>query len=164
MSPDLLDPVLFAVIDRLVRAQMLAKPAFIAGSRGRDDLQVPGLCELNGRGADTAGSAMHEQSFPGERVCAHEDVVPDSEISLRNRGGFRERHRLRYRNAMALVHAAIFGVASAVRQRHYTIAGFPALGARARRGDIAPRSRAPVAGLRPRAQDRGRAAAIRRVD
>jgi hypothetical protein len=125
------------VIDSEIGAEPAAGVAFLRRAGGYDDASTECLAELNGRGADPRGAAMHEQRFASDELAALEYVVPDRKESFRYRRGLDHRKACRHRQRVASESQAILGVAAADHERHHFVALGPARHAGADLGDFA---------------------------
>ena len=64
----------------------LTVPLFRRAADRGDDLGAERGSELDGGGADAAAAAMHQQPFAWLQSTALENIVPDGEHGLRQRG------------------------------------------------------------------------------
>src|SRR3546814_20047924 len=86
-SVDLVDPfaagffvyhineILVLVVDRMIGAEVLAGLHFFGAAGGREDGAAKGLGELDRRGADSRGAAVHQEAIGRascrDRVCPY---------------------------------------------------------------------------------------------
>ena len=81
-----LDEILLAIVDGANGAERLAV-AHLGGAADRgDDLGAERARDLDCGRADAATAAMHEQPLAGLEIAALEDIVPDGEYGLGQRG------------------------------------------------------------------------------
>ena len=108
--------VLRAVIDRDRRAERLACPALLVGSRGRVRNCTESARELDRCRADAARTAVNENALAFRQPSALKHVRPDGEEGFRNRGGVNRVEAARYRKALHGRRDAILGVATSGHQ------------------------------------------------
>ena len=84
----LLNEILFMVLNGAICPELEAGRAFFAVAGRDDDLCAGGLGQLDGRGADAAAAAMHQQGLAGLQVSTIENIAPDREKGFGQPGGF----------------------------------------------------------------------------
>ena len=119
-------PVFVTIVDGAISPKLLAETALFVCACRRDHGTTKRFCQLDSRCANATGTAVHEKRFPGHEPAAHEYVVPDRKISLRNCSRGNGIERCRNWQAMSLIAAAILGVTTPVSQSHDTVARLPA--------------------------------------
>ena len=120
-----LDEVDLAIVEGPLGAERLAGRTLLGAARRREHpgAQRPG--QLDGRGADAAGAAVHEHRLPGGETAALDHVGPDGERRLRHRGRLREAEAPGNRQALFGRRTAVLGVAAAGDQRADVVADPP---------------------------------------
>src|SRR3546814_6991055 len=79
----------------MIGAEVLAGLHFFGAAGGREDGAVKGLGELDRRGADSRGAAVHQEALARLQGRALEHVHPDREEGLRQAGRLLQREALR---------------------------------------------------------------------
>ncbi len=125
------------VIDGALGAQLDAGGAFFGTAGGGEDPRAEGMGKLDGRGADAAGAAMHQEGLARLQTPAIEDVGPDGEEGLGNGAGLGRIHAAGKGQALRRGRRAEFGIAAARHQRTGLIADLPAAYIGAQRHDTA---------------------------
>ncbi len=132
-----LDEILFPVIDGARGAELFGGARLVAAPHRHDHLGAERGGDLDRRGADAAGAAMHQQPLAGLQGGAFEHVVPDGEDRLRQRRRLGESEALRHRQGGGLGRHGELGIAAAIDQRTDEIAVLEARRARTAANDFA---------------------------
>src|ERR1019366_6380040 len=130
----LLGEIEFPVIDGPLRPELHADAALLFTACRGEYRGAKRAGELDGGGADAAGTAVHQHALAGRQVSDLEDVGPDGEKGLRDAGGLLHGDALRHRQTLHAGHQAVLGVAAAGRERADAVPFLP-IGVRGRGGD-----------------------------
>src|SRR5690606_20179393 len=110
------DEVVALVIDRPLRAELLAEATLLLVPRRRKHSVAESGRELDGEYADAARSAVHEQRLAGLQSAELEDIAPDGECSFGERGGLDHREGAWNGQHLPFVHRAMLRVAAALKE------------------------------------------------
>ena len=108
--------ILAAVVDGVVGTQLQAGLALGVAAGGGQHRGAEGLGQLDGRHADAAGAALHQQGLAGLQASAIEHVAPDGKEGLGQRRGLDVRQAIGHRQALANRCHAQLAVAAAGHQ------------------------------------------------
>ena len=111
------DEIFRAVVDGVIGAEFAAGGALVVGSRRCQDRRAEGLGELDRRGADARGAAVHHEALALLQSAALEDIGPDGEIGLGDGAGFLQRQPGGNRQGIVLMDHGVLGVAAAGDER-----------------------------------------------
>ena len=112
-----LGEILLAVIDRRIRAEAQAGLAFGGRAGGREHPGAARMGELDGGEADPAAAAMDERGLPRREPAVPEEIGPDREIGLGQRGGAERVVAAGPGQALRRRGDRVFRVAAAVHER-----------------------------------------------
>ena len=122
MIPDGRHEILGPVVDREHGAEPDAGSAFLRRSRRRDRDGPERARKLNRGRADPAGTAVNEYPLARLQPATIEQIGPDREERLRNRGRVLFRYRRGDPQALFRGDGAVFRVAAAGHQRAHVLA------------------------------------------
>ncbi|KAG1308925.1 hypothetical protein G6F63_016451 [Rhizopus arrhizus] len=84
-----------------MRAGLQAGVRLVLVADGGPDLGAEGAGQLDGRQANAAGPAMHQELLAGRQAGAVEHVGPDREVVFGDGGGGQQVHAARHGQAVA---------------------------------------------------------------
>ena len=76
------DEIYFTIVDRGFSAERFAGRALSSSTRRCDHMGTTELSKLNGRGADPAGAAVHQEPLTRLQMAAIEHIAPDGKECL----------------------------------------------------------------------------------
>ena len=113
------------VVDRMIGAEGMAGDGFLDATDGDEHFAAGEFAELDGGKADATGAAVYQQTLAGLEFAQVNEVGPDGEPVLGQRGSFAQAETLGDRQGMAGGHCAEFGVTAAGRERGNFVTDFP---------------------------------------
>ena len=119
------DEILVTIVDAALRAQGLASGTLDVAPGCGEDAGAAGTRKLNRKGSDPARAAVDQDRLPRRKPTALEDVGPDRERHLRQRGRLCELEPGRYRQALRRWRGAVLRVATAGDERADPVAPRP---------------------------------------